>query len=82
MDTLFFDLNILKIKVRALLRQLILGKVSDGIQKKMTSEIFSGKLLGKISGKTSGNIFGEDFGENSIEIYLKKVQYCYFFYLF
>ena len=59
MDTLFFDLNILKIKVRALLRQLILGKVSDGIQEKMTSEIFSGTFLRKRLEKILGKILGK-----------------------
>ena len=72
MDTLFFDLNILKIKVRALLRQLILGKVSDGIQEKMTLEIFSGTFSGKTSGKILGKILGKISGKILGKILLKS----------
>ena len=78
MDTLFFDLNILKIKVRVFTEATYSRK---SFRRNSRKNDFR-NIFGKNFGEDLGEDFGEDFGENSIEIYLKKVQYCYFFYLF
>ena len=78
MDTLFFDLNILKIKVKVFTEATYSRK---SFRRNSRKNDF-GNIFGNIFGETFGEDFGEDFGENSIDIYLKKVQYCYFLYLF
>ena len=82
MDTLFFDLNILKIKVRVFTEATYSRKSFRRNSRKNDFGNIFGNIFGKNFGEDLGEDFGEDFGENSIEIYLKKVQYCYFLYLF
>ena len=82
MDTLFFDLNILKIKVKVFTEATCSRKSFQRYSRKNDFGNIFGNIFGETFGEFFGEDFGEDFGENSIDIYLKKVQYCYFLYLF
>ena len=82
MDTLFFDLNILKIKVKVFTEATYSRKSFRRNSRKNDFGNIFGNIFGENFGEDFGEDFREDFGENSINIYLKKVQYCYFLYLF
>ena len=82
MDTLIFDLNILKIKVRVFSEATYSRKSFRRNSRKNDFGNIFGNIFGENFREDFGEDFREDFGENSINIYLKKVQYCYFLYLF
>ena len=82
MVTLFFDLNILKIKVKVFTEATYSRKSFRRNSRKNDFGNIFGNIFGENFREDFGEDFREDFGENSINIYLKKVQYCYFLYLF